>query len=349
METNLPTPIWQGRTVNLLEGISHYFVWASTIQSGGFVSRFRNHPQYSNTARIMMLKVGLKNAEKYSGLWVFLWIWHSAWLESHSSLSSIYQSLSTSGNHIKSLEWNPRGLPSWPANWDMSSPPHHIASCGCDLGRHGRTCGGTEVDFCIFNPMILAICFWFFTDTTWLFQKIVLQHDFFRKSSFHVLLLHCISLRLLLMSPLSSSKIQHYRSSCQKDMVVNQIVTSGGFRWFDMVWRPSSTAPTWTCLDLFPSWFFSSPNSPWVIEASHFWPSAPTHPHFCWPLRILRIQKRFQRGSIEKATWFSESSLVKSGHPFGQLWKLCSIWKGPQPFLANRWKINEDIKCRKIW
>ena len=160
---------------------------------------------------------------------------------------------------------------------------------------------------------------------------------------------HCISLRLLLMSPLSSSKIQHYRSSCQKDMVVNQIVTSGGFRWFDMVWRPSSTAPTWTCLDLFPSWFFSSPNSPWVIEASHFWPSAPTHPHFCWPLRILRIQKRFQRGSIEKATWFSESSLVKSGHPFGQLWKLCSIWKGPQPFLANRWKINEDIKCRKIW
>ena len=251
METNLPTPIWQGRTVNLLEGISHYFVWASTIQSGGFVSRFRNHPQYSNTARIMMLKVGLKNAEKYSGLWVFLWIWHSAWLESHSSLSSIYQSLSTSGNHIKSLEWNPRGLPSWPANWDMSSPPHHIASCGCDLGRHGRTCGGTEVDFCIFNPMILAICSWFFTDTTWLFQKIVLQHDFFRKSSFHVLLLHCISLHFTATSAdvttfvLQNSALSEFlpkRYGCESNRDV------GGLQ---MVWHGLTAKFDCSDLDLF--------------------------------------------------------------------------------------------------
>jgi len=96
-------PWLQWMVVQSCSSWKRWFVWLYLIilfglQPSKVVVLFRDFATIHNTAaRIMMLKVGLKNAEKYSGLWGSLGF--DIQPDScHSSLSSIHQSLSTSGN-----------------------------------------------------------------------------------------------------------------------------------------------------------------------------------------------------------------------------------------------------------
>ena len=248
----------------------------------------------------------------------------------------------------------------WPANWDMSSPHHIASwkwfGETWDLWRNGGGLLHFQSDD--FGNLFLIFYRYNMTfsenrHTTWLFQKIVISCA---SASLHFTATSADVTTFVLQNSALSEFLpknpKRYAWRCESNCDVG---ASDGLTWFFLAKFDCSDLDL--DLDLFPScWSFFPAKLTWVCLKIGNTPKpngfADHYPVFKllfhweytlfsdkltlshWGQSFLAIgpnssasllalegpKTRPQRGSIEKATWFSESSLVKSGHPFGQLW-----------------------------
>lgn len=155
---------------------------------------------------------------------------------------------------ITRLEWNPCGLPSWPANWDMSSPPHHIAS----WKWFGETCE----DLWRIGGGLLHVQSDDFANLFLIFYRY--NMTFSENRHFMCFCFSCISVHftatsadvttfVLQNSALSEFLPKRY-ASCKSNHDV--VGASGGLTWFDGQVRLLRPGPVWTCFQVvvfFPS------------------------------------------------------------------------------------------------